>query len=320
MRRLYHFMSFLVILAFCSCQGHVDKGAEPHFVIASLKGPSSVGMLQMMDSINHSENADVEIVILNEPMQARKMMLDGSADFAILPTTMAALMYNKEIDYRLVAVPMWGTLYLCGNDSTVHTWNDLKGRMVYLMAKGMTPDVLFRHLLMKNGLEPYKDVDLDYRFPTHIDLANATMAGRADMSVLSEPYLSLAIEQNHSLHLLLDLEAEWSKAEGIALPETAFICRGDLVKSNPALIDALVKAYARSVDWVNGNADSAAVRAVKYGIIADTVAARNSIPRSNLKVLNVKDARTQVEEYLKVFYDMEPQIIGDKMPDEKFYR
>ena len=310
-------MTFLAL--FPSCGENKNEKTENHYVIATLRGPSSMGMLQFIDSVKQMENANVEIQVFDEPLQVRKMMLDGSADFANLPTTMATLLYNKGIDYHFAAVPVWGTLYLCGNDSTIQSWDDLKGRKVYLMAKGMTPDVMFRYLMTENGLKPYEDVDLDYRFPTHIDLANATMAGRADLSVISEPYLSMALEKNPSLHILMNLSEEWQKTKGIPLAETAFICRAEIAESQEEVVDAVVQAYAKSVDWVNGNVKEAAQLAVKYGIIDDAVAAENSIPRSHLRVAAAKDVQQQIEDYLRVFFEMDPQIIGGKMPDAKFY-
>lgn len=304
---------------FSSCGENKNEKAESHYVVASLRGPSSMGMLHFIDSVSHAKNADVEIRIFDEPLQVRKMMLDGSADFANLPSTMAALLYNKGVDYHFAAVPTWGTLYLCGNDSTIHSWDGLRGKTVYLMAKGMTPDVMFRHLMTENGLQPYEDVVLDYRFPTHIDLANATMAGRADLSVISEPYLSMALKKNPSLHILMNLSEEWCHAQGMPLPETAFVCRAEIAESHPDKVAGIIKAYAQSVDWVNSHAKDAAQLAVRYGIIGDAEAAESSIPRSNLRVATVKEALNEIEHYLRVFYEWDPQIIGGKMPDAKFY-
>lgn len=309
-------LGLFFLLLGASCQRAETNGKQ--LVIASLRGPSSVGMLHFIDSVSRMENADIDIQIYDEPLQVRKLMLDGSADFAVLPTTMAALLYNKGMDYRVKAVPMWGTLYLCGNDTTIQCWDDLRGKKVYLMAKGMTPDVLFQFLLTQNGLAPYQDVDLDYRFPTHIDLANATMAGRADLSVISEPYLSMALLKNPSLHILFDLDAEWNKVKGVPLAETAFLCRGNLAETKQR-IDRIVGAYATSVDWVNAHPAEAAHLAVQYNIIPDSLAAFNSIPRSNLNVVRTDEVRQDLKDYLQVFFDMDAQIIGGQMPNESFY-
>lgn len=320
MKKIFFILSlFLLVMLFFSCGNHNSSDKKSHYVIASLRGPSSLGMIQFIDSLNNTENATFQIEILNEPLQVRKMMLDGSADFAVLPTTMAALLYNKGVDYRLAAISTWGTLYLCGNDTTIRTWNDLKHNKIHLMAKNMTPDVLFRFLLQKNVIEPNKDVELNYRFPNHIDLANATAAGIATMSVLSEPYLSYVLIKNKNIHIIKSLHDEWIETEGFEMPETAFICKGSLIENEPQLVGKIVNLCKKSTDWVNENVDSAAHLAVKYDIVGDENAAKNSIPRSNLKVIQINDVKDLVIKYLDTFYNMDSAIIGGKMPDEKFY-
>lgn len=305
-------------LMLCCCSGG-GRGDSPVVRVASLRGPSSVAMIRLIDSLSQAKEPGIRVEIFSEPLQVRKLMLTDSVDMAVLPTTMAALLYNKGLDYRASAVPMWGTLYLCGNDTTVRSISDLRGRKVYLMAKGMTPDVLFRHLLSSNGLEPYKDVDLDYRFPTHIDLANATMAGRAEMSVISEPYLSQALNENPSLHILMDLNDEWAKVESVPVAETALVCRGAFTEAHPEAVEAFTEAYRASAEWVNAYPDSAARLAVRYGINPDTLALVNSIPRSNMRVEKASEVRDAIIDYLRVFYAMEPEVIGGRMPDEKFF-
>ena len=109
------------LLSACQSNRKAESSTE-HFTIATLKGPSAMGMIWVVDSLAQlGTNATGKAVILNEPLQVRKMMLEGEADFAVLPTTMAAIMYNKKVDYQLLAIPVWGTLYLFGSDTTIHT-------------------------------------------------------------------------------------------------------------------------------------------------------------------------------------------------------
>ena len=314
--RNHHSIAILLGFVFCFCQCS-NQPSTSSLAIAALRGPSSVAMIQLIDSLESQDDATIKVEMFNEPLQVRKMMLDGTADFAVLPTTMAALLFNKDLDYRLCAVPLWGTLYLCGTDTSISEWKDLRDKTVYLMAKGMTPDVLFQHLLIENGLSPYQDVNLDYRFPTHIDLANATMAGQANLSVISEPYLSQALLANPDLHILMDLEAEWQKIHGTPAPETALVVKGSLADKHDSSIQQLVNAYQKSANWVLSHPEEAAHLAVQHGIIADSTAVVHSIPRSHIDVKENQKAET--EAYLRVFYDMQAKIIGDKMPDERFY-
>ncbi|WP_319231046.1 ABC transporter substrate-binding protein [Draconibacterium orientale] len=278
-----------------------------------------MGMIRLIDSINNAGNTNIKIDILNDPIQVRKMMLDGTADFAILPTTMAAILYNKGLDYRLIAIPGWGTLYLVGEDTTINSWDDIRNKRVNVMAKGMTPDVVFRYLLQKNGINPDKDITLDYSFPTHIDLANAIAARQAKLGVIPEPLVSLVMHKNKKLHPVFDLNSEWNKQQSTSIAMTAFLGSNSILKDSPQLAEQLISSYKNSVKWVNQNPDSAATLIVKYGILPDYQVALQSIPRSNLNFVRANKIQTQINAYLKVFYDMNPDIIGGKIPDENFF-
>lgn len=277
-----------------------------------------MGMIWMIDSLSRSESGNIKVVIEDEPIQVRKMMLEGTADFAVLPATMAAILYNKGLDYKLIAIPVWGTLYLFGNDTTIRSWKDLKGKTVHVMARGMTPDVLFRSLLLKNGILPGEDVALDYSFPTHIELANAVAAGRAELAVISEPMVSLVMSKNKQVHSLFDLNQEWEKSGGSPMAQTAFLVKGKLTDESPQLVEQVLTAYENSTRRVNEDPQTAARLIVQSGILPDSAVALHSIPRSNLNFVRAKKIKKEINEYLKVFYDMNPEIIGGKLPDEDF--
>ncbi len=317
LKKLLYLSLFILLLYGCgSRKGKEAGGAD--YTIAALKGPSAMGMIRLIDSLNSGPGHSVEVQILNEPLQVRKMMLDGTADFAILPTTMAAIMYNKGLKYKLIGIPCWGTLYLAGSDTLVGTWEDLRDKRIYVMARGMTPDVMFRHLLKKNGIDPDKDVILDYSFPTHIDLANAVAAGQAALGILSEPLASLVTLKNRDIRIIFNLETEWSRKEDIEITETAFLGSASILSSEPELVERIIKSYTYSSEWVNQYPDSAAVLIVRYGILPDTAVAAHAIPGSNLRFVKAALVEDEIEDYLNVFYKLNPDIIGGKLPDEDF--
>ena len=317
------FLSLLCILSvvlLSNCTNRNGKNNQKTAVtIATLKGPSAMGMIRFIDSLNHIENACIEVEIVNEPIQVRKMMLDNKADFAVLPTTMAAITYNKGLEYKLIAIPVWGTLFLFGNDSTITCWEDLRHKKVHVMARGMTPDVLFQYLLKKNGIDPQKDITLDYSFPTHIDLANAVAAGRAELGVISEPLVSLVIQKNKQVRAVFDLNREWEKIQGSPIAQTALLVKKEIIEKNPRLVEEVLAAYEKSSLWVHENPDSAAVLIAKYGILPNARVALQAIPGSGLHFVRARNIRSQIADYLNVFYNMNPRIIGEKMPDETFY-
>lgn len=306
----------LVLVVLYSCNQSVDKNK---IRIATLKGPSAMGMVKMIDSLDQIENANIEITIYNEPIQVRKLMLEGETDFAILPTTMGAILYNKGIPYQLAAIPVWGTLYLFGNDTTIKSWDDLKGKRIHLMAKGMTPDVLFKYLLIQNGIDPENEVILDYSFPSHIDLANAVAAGKAQLGVISEPLVSMVIQKNSAVHPIFDLNIEWQKINTQAIAQTALLVKSDFAKQSPVKLQEILSSYQFSTNWVNENHAEAAELIVKYEILPNIELADSSISRSNLNFIEAKYIKNYISKYLKIFYEMNPDITGGKIPDDNFY-
>ena len=246
-------------------------------------------------------------------------MLENKVDFAILPTTMGAILYNKGLPYKLAAIPVWGTLYLFGNDTTVKTWNDLKGKRINLMAKGMTPDVLFKYLLVQNDIDLSRDVILDYSFPTHIDLANAVAANQADLAVISEPLVSLVMQKNKQVYPIMDLNTEWQKVNEAPIAQTAFLVHKDFSLQNTIELEEILQAYKNSSNWVIQNQEKAAEFIVKYNILPNTEVALSTIPRCNLNFKEASETKKEIMEYLKTFYELNTVIIGNKIPDDNFF-
>lgn len=313
-RYLYIIAPLLFILLAC------NNEKENHKIrIATLRGPSAMGMVKMIDSLHQEKKSDIEITIYNEPIQVRKLMLEQDVDLAILPTTMGAILYNKKIPYQVAAIPVWGTLYLFGNDTTINNWSDLKGKKINLMAKGMTPDVLFKQLLIKNGLDPTKDVFLDYSFPTHVDLANAVAANQATLGVISEPLVSLVMQKNRLVYPIFDLNNEWNMVNrDIPIAQTALLVNSDFAKNNSEKLRVIINSYKKSTNWVNKNNSEAAELIAKHNILPNSQVALNSIPRCNLNFIEAKNIKDQIFNYLEIFYQMNPNIIGGKMPDSNF--
>lgn len=312
---------FLILLVNISCKEKniIDK---EKFITSTLKGPSAMAMIKMIEENDTLEgNITNEFIIKNEPNQVRIQILNEEVDFAVVPSTMGALLYNKTGKYILAAVPVWGTLYLFGSDTSIHNWEDLKGKTVSLMAKGMTPDIMFRYLAEQNQLDPEKDIDLDYSFPTHIELSNAIAAGLSDLGVISEPMVSIVAGKNKNVEPLINFNEEWIKLFGEDVPfaQTALLVHKEIAENYPDAVNDYLNKLENSIQWVNDQPEKAAQLLVKYKIMPDSITALHSIPRCNLKFSHAGEEMEGIQEYFKVFYNFNPLILGEKLPDEEFY-
>jgi len=314
--------AILLLLVVFSCKKRTqDKTAnqQEKIIVATLRGPAGISMVHMMDQMKNLGKDTLNYQIKNEPLQVRPLLFQEKATFGVVPTNMAAILYNKGVPYQLAAVPVWGTLYLFGKDEHIRGWGDLKGHKIYLMAKGMTPDVMFRYLLEKNGLDPREDVALDYSFPTHIELANAVASGKAGLAVISEPMVSMVMNKNDRVKPLISLNDAWKSQTNMEIPQTALLVHQDFANNYPERVEDFLHAYKQSVQWINRHPEKGARSVVRYGILNDTAVARASIPRCNIRFKKARDVQDQLTSYLEIFYQMNPDIVGGKIPDEGFY-
>jgi len=310
---------FILLILLTSCGSRTGDGNTESIDVATLRGPSAISMIHMIDSLQTIQNRKVNFQIKNEPLQIRPLLFREKVEFAVVPTNMASILYNKGVNYQLAAVPIWGTLYLFGKSEEVTSWEDLKGKKIHLMAKGMTPDVMFRYLLDKNGIDPQKDVALDYSFPTHIELANAVASGKADLGVISEPMVSMVISKNHRIKPVISLNEAWKNQTGMEIPQTALLVHKEFAENNKQKVNQFLKYYDEATRWINDHPKSGSQLIVKNNILESEQVAYQSIPRCNIQFTYAYDIREMVTDYLKIFHQMNPDIIGGKLPDEDFY-
>lgn len=302
----------------CGKKNHEKTGI---LSVGTLKGPSAMSMIKMIDKpVLPGSDDSISFTVFDEPMQLRGLILQEKIDLAMVPTNMAALLISKGVPYKIAAIPVWGTLYLFGYDS-IQSWKDLKDKRIHLMARGMTPDILFRYLLTKNNIDPEKDVMLDYSFPTHIDLAQAIMAGKANLGVISEPYVSIVQQRNANIQLLLDLNKEWEKVTGnnIAMAQTTLLVSSKTIANSPDKLESFFEYYKSADKWLKENPDSASSLIVKYHIVPDTIIAKKALLNSNLKFYMAKDVKQSIMAYLEVFFNFDPKTTGNRFPDETYF-
>ena len=149
---------------------------------------------------------------------------------------------------------------------------------------------------------------------------SAVAAGQANLGVISEPLVSLVMQRNTKVKSIFDLNAEWEKVLDVPIAQTAFIVKGKFAESNMEDVERIMQSYQYSTQWVNQYPDSAANLIVKYNILPNAQVAANAITRSNLKFVKANTISTQISSYLNIFYQMSPDIIGGKLPNENFYQ
>jgi ABC-type nitrate/sulfonate/bicarbonate transport systems, periplasmic components len=313
----------VVVFLFLSAAGcGLTKNSEKVLVnIAALQGPTSIGMIKMIeDKPLLGQNVEANYQVAPSPDIMVSKLLKKEVDFAIIPTNLAAKIYNKGIDYKLAAMSTWGVLYLVGNETGLKEWNDFKGKTINSIGKGTTPDFLLRYLMERNGLNPEKDIIIDYSME-QVELAEALIANKVKLALLPEPFVTMTMTKNNDIAIIMNLQDEWNKItdEKIPFAQSGLAVSGEFAQKYPDIVVKVLEEYQKSISWVNNNPGEASLLVEKHNIGIKTEIAEKAIPRCNQRYEDAQSVKEAVNTYLKLIYNFSPNDIGGKLPDENFY-
>lgn len=284
--------------------------------VGALKGPTAMGLVHMMadDSVN-------SYTLAGSADELTPKLIKGELDVACVPANLAAVLYNKTGGQIVtLAVNTLGVLYIVENGGeTVRSMADLKGRTLVAAGKGSTPEFGLRYLLEQNGLDPDRDVTVEWK-SEHAECVAALAAGTADLALLPQPFVTVAQGKLENLRAALDLTAEWDALDnGSAMITGVAVARRDFVEEYPELADRFLKEYAASVDWVNGNPAQAAELIAANGIIESPAVAEKALPRCNIVCLTGQEMYEKLSGYLRVLAEAAPESVGGALPGDDFY-
>jgi NitT/TauT family transport system substrate-binding protein len=307
---------FLIVVVagifFASCSGKSPETIR----IGILDGPSALSFIQLIDQPLVIEGRKIEIITKGEPQQIQALMMQGKLDFAILPTIMAANLYNKGVRFRMVACPVWGTLYVLTNTSAKEI-ADLKNQTISLFGQSSTSDVLLQRLIKKNRVA---NVHIDYTLSTNSDIAQALKLKKIKFAVVSEPLVSKLMAQDSTIHIVTKLNCEEFLLNSFknVFVQTSFLVSDRFVANNPTLVAPVCKAYSESCNFLNEQPEKAAKLLVEHKILPDFDVAKQSIPLCNISYVSSFAITQEIDSYLRIFYNFNPKSIGGKMPDKDF--
>ncbi len=261
----------------------------------------------------------VDYEMVKSPDLMASKLIKGELDAAVVPSNLAIKLYNKGIDYKYGATGVWGVLYIVTSEQ-LNGWQSLKGKTITMIGRGLTPDIVTRHILKANGLEPDVDVTFDY-VDGATNLAPLFISGKSTLSIMPEPMLTKVLMKKPDSKILFNLQEEWKSATGTSdsYPQAGMLIKGDLIANHPAVAKALLDTYSESITWLNANPTEAGAYADELEIGLPGKLVGKAIPRMNLMFKNAEDSKTALETYYKILFEANPKAIGGKMPDDKFY-
>ena len=288
--------------------------------IAGLKGPTSMGMVKLMqDAEDGTAKNNYTFTIAGSADEITPKLTQGELDIAAVPANLAAVLYNNTKGaVQLLAVNTLGVIYIVEKGDSVQSLADLKGKTIYATGKGSTPEYALKYILSKNGIDPDKDVTIEWKTePTEVVQTLAQADGA--IAMLPQPYVTVAQGQVEGLRVAVDLNQAWNDLDNGSLFLTGvLVVRTEFAKEHPEQIDAFLKEYESSTQWVNANVADAAQLVEKYDIVKAAVAEK-AIPACNITYLAGQQMKDATTGYLQVLFDQNPKSVGGQLPDDGFY-
>ena len=301
--------------------------------VASLKGPTAIGLVSMMDTTSGVPTEDTptepaegstgitySYTISGSPDQVLPQVIQGETDIALVPSNVASVLYNKtKGGVRVIDLNTLGVLSVVTGDASVERFEDLAGHTVYLSGQGASPEYTLNYLLDQAGIKG--QVSIEFK-SEHSECAAAIQADPTAVAILPEPFTTATLAKDSSLSAPVSLTDVWDRYAGGSGSQFVMgvtIARSEFVDEHPEAIADFLSRHAQSVDTVNGDPATAAPLVVKAGIVASEAIAEKAIPKCNIVCTTGGDMRSALSGYLQVLYDADASSVGGALPGGDFY-
>ncbi|MGC9420370.1 MAG: ABC transporter substrate-binding protein [Rhodovulum sp.] len=297
--------------------------AEPLTVWGIPAAPSAVLARAVASDAFQAVAPGAQFRVWKSTDQMRAGIATGRFRLFATSTYAAANFFNRGAGTRMVNVISWGVLYVMARDGSVRSVADLAGRRVLLSNKNEAPDLLFRLALRWAGLDPARDVTLDY-VGTPGEAVPLFLAGRGDVAVMHEPAATAALHRAGQagvpLVRALDVTEVYGRhtGRGPRIPQVGLAASAELLETAPQIVAAAHAACTQACDWVRthphqAGAQTAPALGLPPGIVAD------SLPFVHLDVTSARAARPDIKLYFQHLMSLAPGVVGGRLPDPAFY-
>ena len=212
-----------------------------------------------------AEGLDVELIkgdwnFIKESFAFNK--IDGAQGMAL--TWLKAA--EQGIDLKVVAGVHTGCIHvIAGNNTTIKTVDDLKGKRIGVPAIGSTPFMFMNRVLGARGWDVKKDVDWRAFPPSELELV--LDRGEVDAVAVSDPHGTMILANGKGRSLLSTAASAPYQDEYCCL----VFLTGKFYRESPETAAAVTRGLLKAAKWVAANPGAAASLAVEKKYVGSTV-------------------------------------------------
>ena len=303
--------------------GAATTAAYPTNVhVASLKGPTSIGLLALMDKAEGEDSGlanTYEFTVAGSADEVTPKVISGDVDIALVPANVASVLYNKtEGAVRALDVNTLGVLYVVTTADNVEKFEDIAGSSVYLTGKGATPEYAMGYLLEKAGITDA--VSLVFKSEA-TEVVSCLASDSGAIAILPEPYKTVAMSKVEGLKAPVCLTDVWDECatDGSRLLTGVTVVRTEFAEQHPEAVAEFLEQQAASVEAVKADPATYGESAANHGIVDSAAVAEKAIPGCNLVCLTGDEMKTALSGYLDVLSQYDASSVGGALPADDFY-
>jgi NitT/TauT family transport system substrate-binding protein len=265
----------------------------------------------------------VEFKAWRNPDEMRAGLTSGTMQAVVVPTQVAANLFNRGLGLRLVNVMTDGLLYIVANDPALTRVESLRGRKIAVPFRNDTPEFVFRRILKAKGMTS-GDLTVETT-GTPIEAMQLLLAWRIEAALVPEPAATAAIVRGklagRTIARTMDIQKLWAEITGETrgtLPQAGLAVTAAFGTEHPRLVSRLHEGLARAAAAVVA-APAVAANHAAAALELPWPIIEQSIPWSNLVCRRASDARPALEAMFATIAEADASLLGGKLPAAEFY-
>ena len=284
---------------------------------------STIVLVRLLESGGLAEAAPgATFRLWRDTDELRAGLVSGRSRLITTPSHVPANLANRGLPMRLLAIISMGHLSVVTSDEEIKSFSDLRGKPVVGFFRNDMPDLVFRVIAHKEGIEPDRDLQMTY-VQTPMEAAQLLAAGRADAAILHEPSATAAImmaqQQGRTLRRAISLQQAWGNHFGQPrIPMAGTALHQGLIDELPEILPALRAGLGPAKEWVLANRSEAAKLAERTMAIRPPVFER-SLDHFHIDVVSARAMRPELETFYRALLELSPDMLGGKLPPDEFY-
>lgn len=260
--------------------------------------------------------------IWKSPDQLRAGVASGEFKVMMSPANVGVNLRNQGQNVAMFNNLTNGILSILSKKQNVTNLIDLEGKKIILAFKNDMPDIVFKILCKKSGIDMRK-IDITYA-ATPPETVSQFLMKDYDIAFIPEPMASVCLLKGKKMGLDIkrgfNFVNEWAKLFNSKpfLPQAGIIVNLDFYEKNLEIFDTFQSDLENALKWMLENKQQAAKIGTNY-LPAPEIALANSFDYANLCAIRARDIKDEAMKFFEIMAEFNPKLIGGKLPEQSYF-